>query len=235
MAELVADCPRCGANHITFDVKQAVVTETAYGWQYWYEAFSICRRCQRTSIFVLSDLADGDHDAVHKVGLTNLPDALNNYVDVRRYISLVDETSETPPEHVPARIAGAFNEGARCLAIGCFNAAGTMFRLCLDFATADRLPPPGDPTTPNARERRDLGLRLPWLIAHGQLPADLENLASCVKDDGNDGAHKGTLREDEALDLLDFTKVLLERLYTLPEKARLVATRRDARRSGTAN
>jgi hypothetical protein len=160
-----------------------------------------------------------------------MPGALNSYVRVERYISLADQAKEAPPEHVPERIAAAFDEGARCLAIGCFNAAGTMFRLCLDFATADLLPLPGHPAGPNSKEHRDLGLRLPWLLAHGKLPAELKDLASCVKDDGNDGAHKGTLGKADTLDLLDFTKVLLERLYTLPERAKLAAARRDGRRS----
>lgn len=53
-----------------------------------------------------------------------------------------------------------------------------------------------------------------------------------MKDDGNDGAHEGTLTQHDADDLLDFTIALLERLYTEPERLRLAKARRDARRSG---
>ncbi|MEO9303158.1 DUF4145 domain-containing protein [Acinetobacter pittii] len=43
---------------------------------------------------------------------------------------------------------------------------------------------------------------------------DLEELSRCIKDDGNDAAHDGTIGETEANDLLDFTYELLERVYT---------------------
>jgi Domain of unknown function (DUF4145) len=82
---------------------------------------------------------------------------------------------------------------------------------------------------PNAKIRRDLGLRLPWLFANGKLPAELHDLSIVIKDDGNDGAHKGTLTKAEAGDLLDFTMALLERLFTEPKK--LARERQQQRRS----
>ena len=69
MAELVANCPRCGSRHITFDVGAATAYRVEYGWQHWYEAFGVCRHCGRTAIFVLSESVDGDYEYVHKVGL----------------------------------------------------------------------------------------------------------------------------------------------------------------------
>ena len=83
----------------------------------------------------------------------------------------------------------------------------------------------------NARVRRDLGLRLPWLFTNGRLPEALKELSSCIKEDGDDGAHAGTLSEPDAQDLLDFTTALLERIYTEPERLRLARERRDARRA----
>jgi Domain of unknown function (DUF4145) len=78
--------------------------------------------------------------------------------------------------------------------------------------------------------RRDLGLRLPWLFNNSKLPAELRDLLSCVKEDGNDGAHAGTLKKSDAEDLLEFAHAFLERLYTEPEKLRLAKERRDDRR-----
>jgi hypothetical protein len=83
MAELVANCPRCGSRHITFDVTAAIPYRIEYGWQNWYEAFGICRHCGRTTIFVLSESVNGNYDYVHKVGLLKVEGALNNYVDVK--------------------------------------------------------------------------------------------------------------------------------------------------------
>jgi len=230
MSELVANCPRCGSRHITFDVAAAKPYRQEYGWQFWYEAFGVCRHCGRTAIFVLSESVDGDYEHVHKVGLLGVEGALNNYVNVEGYISPKDQASVAPPEHIPENIEPVFKEGATCLAVGCYNAAGTMFRLCVDLATRAMLP--GEETKGlNAKVRRDLGLRLPWLFENGYLPKALEELSTCIKEDGNDGAHAGTLDESDAGDLLDFTTALLERIYTEPERLRLAKERRDARRA----
>ncbi|MFS2017384.1 DUF4145 domain-containing protein [Massilia sp. CT11-108] len=155
---------------------------------------------------------------------------INGFVNVERYLSIGDIAAEPPPEYLPEHILAAFNEGAKCLAVGCFNAAGTMFRLCVDMTTKEKLPS-GDVEGLNSKTRRDLGLRLPWLFDNRYLPEDLRDLSHCIKEDGNDGAHQGTLTEADALDLLDFTTELLERIYTQPEKVKLAAERRAQRRS----
>jgi hypothetical protein len=115
------------------------------------------------------------------------------------------------------------------MAIGCYNAAGTMFRLCIDLATKAMLPE-GEADGPNQRIRRSLGLRLPWLFDSSILPEALRELSACIKDDGNDGAHEGTLSKKDAEDILDFTGVILERIYTEQKRLELAKERRDARR-----
>lgn len=230
MAELVADCPRCGSSHMTFDVQSAHVFAIDFGWQWWYEAFSVCRKCKRATIFVLSDNREADYERLHKVGLQKVEDALNNYVDVEGHVTLKDNATVSPPDHVPEPVSATFQEGATCLAVGCYNAAGTMFRLCVDLATRDLLPAQ-DAEGLNPKVRRDLGLRLPWLLANGKLPRSLEALSSCIREDGNDGAHAGTLKKPDAEDLLDFTVELLERVFTEPKRLELAKERRDERRN----
>ena len=106
-----------------------------------------------------------------------------------------------------------------------------MFRLCVDLTTRKMLPDPKEETEGlNAKTRRDLGLRLPWLFDNGLLPENLRELAECIREDGNDGAHTGMLERPEAMDLLDFTTVLFERIYTEPEKLKLADKRREERR-----
>lgn len=229
MAELVANCPRCGANKITFDLIGSITTIEKYRWQLWYEVFSICRQCDRSTTFVLSDSVNGDYDYVHKTGLLNIEGAVNKYVSNEGVISLKDRVSEKPPEFVPNDIESVFNEGATCLAVGCNNAAGTMFRLCIDLVTKDMLPKE-EVEGLNHRTKRDLGLRLPWLFDNRYLPEALRELSLCVKDDGNDGAHAGTLVKQDAEDLLDFSRILLERIYTEPERLKLAQERRNKRR-----
>ena len=231
MAVLVADCPRCDAKSITFDVTQAHHTVTQHGWQFWYEAFCVCRHCRRSTIFVLSENVDGDYAYVHEHGLVAIDASLNRYVDIERFINISDLAAQPPPEYLPPEIEASFNEAAKCLAIGCWNAAGVMFRLCVDLATRSMLPDPKKETEGlNAKVRRDLGLRLPWLFDNGLLPENLRELAECIREDGNDGAHTGMLERPEAMDLLDFTTVLFERIYTEPEKLKLADKRREERR-----
>jgi hypothetical protein len=229
MSELVADCPRCGAQQITFDLTQDNITHTVYNWQRWFEAFCVCRHCNKATIFVLSqkDLSSGEF--IHKNGLVKFPDAVNKYMNIEGYINLKEMATTQPPEHLPEDIEAAFREGAACMAIECFNAAGTMFRLCIDLATKSKLPE-GDANGLNANIRRNLGLRLPWLFDNNLLPNDLRELSSCVRDDGNDGAHVGSLSEEDAEDLLDFTCAILERIYTEPERLKIAKDRREARR-----
>lgn len=234
MPELVADCPRCRSRRMTFDLMAAKIIGVEHGWQNWYESFGVCRHCGRTTIYVLSESVNADYKRVHQVGLLNLSGSVNNYVNVECYVSLKDEATALPPDHVPKEIADVFREAATCLAVDCYNAAGTMFRLCIDLSTRSLLPTE-DVEGLNAKTRRDLGLRLPWLFAQGRLPTELRDLSTCIREDGNDAAHAGALNRFDANDLLDFTTALLERLYTEPARLRLAQQRRDSRRGKSSS
>lgn len=235
MSELVAECPRCDSVNMTFDV--AAVHRTGrveYRWRRWYEVFAICRNCNRATIYRLANKVETDHEEVNKIGLINIQGALNRFMDIEGYINLSHMAAQKPPEHLPDAIRNAFNEGAICLTVECWNAAATMFRLCVDLATRPLLPEhvegkPG-PDGLNKHVRRNLGPRLTWLFDNKHLPEALRDLSACIREDGNDGAHAGTLTKEDAEDLLDFTTTLMERLYTEPAKVRLAAERRDRRR-----
>jgi len=230
MSELVADCPRCGANEMTFDLKDQIVVGSQYEWQVQVEAFCICRKCWRSTIFVLSQKnAQPATMAIMREGLSKSNYAVNRFVNIEGYINVKDIGSRKPPEHVPENIAEIFQEGSTSMSVECFNAAGTMFRLCLDLSTGAMLPN-GEEEGLNAKARRDLGLRLQWLLDKKILPEALRELSSCVKDDGNDGAHRGTLGMEDAEDLQDFTYAFLERVYTEPKKIQLANERRAERR-----
>lgn len=233
MAELVADCPRCGSNRITFDLLASIHIRTEYSWQYWYEVFGVCRQCHRSTVFVLADSVDADYKGVHKKGLLNIESAVNRFVRIEGIITLKDRAEVKAPEHVPEAIENVFREGATCLKVACWNAAGTMFRLCIDLVTRGLLPEQQVEGL-NQRTRRNLGLRLPWLFDNQLLPESLRELSTCVREDGNDGAHAGTLSKEDAEDLLDFTRILLERIYTEPERIRQAAERRTQRRDQNA-
>ena len=73
---------------------------------------------------------------------------------------------------------------------------------------------------------------MPWPFDNGLLPIALKALAKCIREDANDGAHAGNLDKAGAEDVLDFTTVLLERLYTEPKRLELAEERRETRREG---
>jgi hypothetical protein len=161
------------------------------------------------------------------------PGSLTDFMRVDDYISEKDKSAEPPPEHLPDGVKAAYMEGAKCLAVGCYNAAGAMFRLSIDVATKPLLPDAADTSSINGRQQRDLGLRLPWLFDHGKIPGDLRRLSSVMREDGNDGAHQGTLEEADAEDLLEFATALLERMFTESKRLELREQRRSARRPTT--
>lgn len=227
MSMLVANCPRCKAEKITFDAIAENLIGVEYGWQKIYECFCVCRSCLKSTVFSL-ELSDSNlSEWLKKNKLSDSRIDLNQIFRVRGYISLKDQISSPPPEYLPTAIDAAYKEGSACLATGCYNAAAAMFRLCLDLATRGLLPPENE--APNSKIRRSLGLRIEWLLNNGKLDRNLEELSSCIKDDGNDGAHDGTLGQVDAEDIKDFTFIFLERLYTEPQRLENAKTRRAQR------
>jgi len=232
MPTLAADCPRCMVQRTTFDCYADIYVGVSYSWQTHHEVFSVCRHCHRSSIFKL-DLMSSDISAnFHKNGtlLTLKEISLNRVFAIVGNVTQKDRQCVPPPEHLPAEVAAVFQEASTCLAVGCINAAATMFRLSLDLATLPLIDLKG--IKPNEKERRDLGLRLRWLFENALLPSTLKELASCVREDGNDAAHRGTLSQEDAQDLEDFSRALLERLFTEPKKLELREQSRVARRKG---
>jgi len=191
----------------------------------------MCRHCFRSTVFILRETVDGTTLLrQHNKNLTEITGVINSFISIEDFVNLKDLATAVPPEHVPTDISLIFQEGATCFSIGCNNAAGTMFRLCIDKISKSLLP---EEITNglNYRTRRDLGLRLPWLFDNGRLPENLRDLSMCVKEDGNDGAHAGSLSNKDAEDLLEFTIILLERIYTEPERIKIAQKRREKRRT----
>ena len=251
MSTLATNCPRCGTQKVTFSVLSAHCIETVYDAShyidtvcgvidtpdsvdtatlpdepllsvYLYETFCICNECKKSTVFVLKtteDPATGE-------------DSVTGSVEIVEYINQKHFVEHRPLEHVPENIKLAFKEGESCFAVGCFNATCTMFRLCVDLAAREKLEKlskDGKAEISQNVKTGTLGAKLKWLFDNGKIPEGLRELSMCIKDYGNDGAHEGVLRKEDAEDLLDFTQQLLEHLYTAPKKVKLAKERRDAR------
>jgi len=215
---------------MTFDVVSQVHVFTLHTWQNWYEIFCECRSCDLSTVFLVGLGNTGLKDTLSQSqGIVNFSDDLRPYIEIEGFISVRDLVSINPPEHLPDEIKNAFNEGAACLSIDCFNAAASMFRLCVDLVTLPLLSVREDKTKPKPYDT--LGRRLRWMFDNKILPGELRELATCIREDGNDGAHAGTLTKADADDLVDFTIALLERLITEPKKLELAKERRETRRT----
>ena len=216
---------------MTFDCLADNYVGEAYGWQSCHEVYSLCRNCSRGTVFVLKLSASPlkgkftDTNSLIKI------EHLNKFFRISDYITLKDKDLPLPPEYLPEEVEIAFCEGLKCLAVNCYNASATMFRLALDLATEPLLPDGNGENSPSKFQRRNLGARLGWLFDRGSLPASLKELAECVREDGNDGAHRGLLSEVDAQDLEDFSRALFERIFTEPERIRQAQIRRTDRRT----
>jgi len=226
MPQYITDCPRCGVKNTTFDMLSfAPIRRPRSGFD--GEVFSVCRNCHQSTVFIMSprtiDLEDAFSDRY-----SYSTSVVNEHFDLRGFIGLKDLVAARPPEHLPGDIASAFIEGATCLSVKCYNASVAMYRLCLDLATKALLPV-GEVDGLNDHTRRNLGPRLKWLFDSKRLDSAFKELSHCIKDNGNDGAHDGTVGEKDALDVQDFTCALLEALYTQPKRIELAKKRREDR------
>lgn len=234
MSTLRADCPRCGTQRITFDTSSFLFIEDGHaGWNKRFEIFGACRNCSRSTTFVIELSAYNEQNNINELKWWSQDRHLNDAFQINGYISLKDRVTFEPPEHVPEHISAIYREGATCASVECFNAAATMFRLCVDLVTKPLLPDPSDQSVeqPKAHQRWNLKARIEWLLDQQKLPPELADLLDNLREDGNDGAHAGTLRQADVDDVADFTNLLLQRLFTDPVRLRLARERRDARRA----
>ena len=226
----VDNCPRCKAKKTTFDVCNIVFIDAPLSIHnvIYYEVPMQCRNCRRLSI--VSAYTNDKDIARNLETLMSQKNLLNEILKVSSFITLADIQVSTPPEHLPQNVHNAFVEGAKCYAAGCYNAAGAMFRLSLDLASKSQLPADGSGITITPRQKNYLADRLEWLFDNNHWPASLKDMVTCIRQDGNDGAHDGELGKDEAYDIMDFSFWVLEKIYTEPERIRISQERRASRK-----
>ena len=230
---ITADCPRCGIKNMTFDVHDSndVTIRKNYDSMEefeenhpieeigdMYELFAICRNCKKTTILIIAEDFDWDSlDIIESEPPMTIKGSLNNHFVLLGFVKIRDNTTHPPPEFVPENIEKTFREGAACLSIECWNAAGGMFRKCLDLTAKDKLE--------KKYHGKKLSVKVKCLLVKKILSEDLEKFATYIMLDGNDGLHNRMLTKDDAEDLLGFTAILLGRIYTEPERMRQIEER----------
>lgn len=216
---------------MTFDIKSWVVVDDSYYGE--SEAFVQCRHCWRPSVISIGKRDISSPELVSHKGVF-----INASWEFKSYVVVIPNAQKCP-DHTPLDVETIFNEASKCLGIGAYEAAGTMFRKVVDKATRSMLPAqPADEDKAHPdfiawKVRKDLKLRLEWLLANNRVSRALEPLLESVREDGNDAAHD-RIGKEEAEDLQDFTVVLLETLYTVPGQVEANRLRRESRRQGDA-
>lgn len=236
VSTVVFDCYRCKAVNMTFDVRAFTIISKIANSPYEVEICLKCRKCLGMSIlhsvFVNDDLFRKNGSSFN---IATYQGDLTPHLGLQEFITLADVSSRAVPDDLPPLIDASFKEGVRCLAIGCGNAAATMFRLSLDLATKAQLPDDASSNPPNTRVRNNLAARLEWLFDNRYISDDLKSMSDVIRDHGNDGAHEGCLDGAEAENIYDFTFEYLERVYTVPARLAAMKERRAERRSNMQN
>lgn len=112
------------------------------------------------------------------------------------------------PEDTPLTVANFFRQGTSSLDGGNFDAAGMMFRKCLESATK---------ILDENLASKKLVKRIDELAEAGKLTTDLACWAHEVRLGGNDAAHDDEpFTLEEAQDLRNFIESFLRYAFTLP-------------------
>lgn len=217
MATIVHDCPHCLATRAAFDVAFAQPHPTQGGL---WNLLAICPACG-LAIYAKVRSPSPHHNPKAYVG--NLMLAQGYFV-----AAVFPEAEQSPaPEHVPEAAGRAYEQGARCLGRSDFTPAAAMFRRCLEIALKKFSPD---------IEAWKLEKRIDRLADAGKITQDLKTWAHRVRLDGNDALHEEEeFTRESATELMEFTRLLLTYLYTLPEKIRLRLGQADANSADTSS
>lgn len=233
---LISNCHYCGTKKIRFDNK-GFNKVSSYRW----DIFAVCSQCHNPTVFHVQTKTG--IDTATYMFLSNAKDLadlktmnLSLGFEIVKIKSPPNSEIVPCPEYVPDKLKAVFDEAAICLSMNCHTASAAMFRLCLDLTTKELLQEWTEankdlPNQPNSAQRGNLANRIDFLINSGAISMDLKDYAHHIRLDGNEAAHEGSTEKQDAEDLLDFTELLLKRIYTTRKQLELAQERRLARRS----
>lgn len=180
-----------------------------------------CPSCGRVSSFFLP--AQYDIGGGHNVCVLTCQGCRLSTVVIEKY-AVEGERTVFEPVHwwpvpgagrldpdVDPRVAGAYDEGMRCLAVQAPRAAAVMFRAMLAFVVSDK-------GSPEAKNKRGLKARLKQMADDHTLHPSLAAWAENIRVLGDSGAHPDELPEPtqaEAEDLGRLCRRLIEFVYEI--------------------
>ena len=216
MAELVLDCPHCGAERTGFVfggeylVKSHKSPRSDAVKSTWNTLF-VCRRCTEGVVAQLETFRDTPPSA-HDVVLTTAEFQLMKVDPKPQPISV--------PEHLPEHIARDYKEAADSLRRRSFTLAGMGFRKVLLRATTALA---AASTEITFTKRETLQSRIDTLAHHHLITPAMCEWAHQIRDDGNDANHEEDVvfEQSDAEQMQAFTELFLIYAFTLPERVKL--------------
>ena len=226
MALLRGNCPRCNTIGVTFDILYLVSTPYDDATSTSNEAFLKCRNCDKTTSAKIEILNESVVN--YTKNIDDFQIKFDHLIAIASFVTLQKSISRSTPDGLPDHIDSRFREALICMEHGCNNAAASTFRTCIDLATRSLLPAEQVDGL-SEKARRDLRLRLNWLIKNGQISKKLEALAECIREDGNEAVHLATLDENDVNEIYDFAYFFLEEMYAIQFRLDRARARRSAR------
>ena len=146
---LIYDCPRCGTQKITFDIRSFVcVYQHPVTFEKKHEIFGTCRSCNKSTIFLVKVDPNRTIEDLFKNQST-----LNAHINEIEVVISGLLNPKSIPDHLPEQVEIPFREAKKCQAIQAWNAAGCMFRTTIDIATKELLQKHQDKTPPLKKQR----------------------------------------------------------------------------------
>jgi hypothetical protein len=225
VAIYVGDCRRCGAKKISFKVFGFSIAkagpEGPPGEKTYVTLIELackCPNCQSATLFMLA--AAGDKPPSTKFDENENP-ANSGYQEM---MSFPSAAAEKAPEHTPEPAASFYHQATTALANGLHDAAGCMFRKCLESVTRS----PAVLNKVPAEERDNyrgswLKGRISKLKEMNAIPPALGDLADVIKEEGDSAVHEDVLYDPISAERLrKFTRAFLEYTFTWPEHVRQI-------------
>ncbi|MFX4083667.1 DUF4145 domain-containing protein [Sphingobium yanoikuyae] len=203
MAIFVTKCPHCSADKMTFHIQ---ALEQRLG-EYDGNAFSSCPSCRNP---ICAWIKRGTSA---RLSINSLSGWMGNIEDAGWRISILwpPAQASVAPEDVPTSISRNFVQAEEARKRQHWESAGMTYRRCLELAMKDRAPDLSG----------SLARRIDKLAEAGGLTSDVAEWAHSIREIGNEAAHdEHEPNPDDIEDLAAFTKIVLEYLYTMPEKVR---------------
>lgn len=235
MTLYVADCRRCGAQRMSFDVYGVSVAIEAernpdpYGtlWRRRLELACRCHECGGTSVFLLDTLARDEEELPKTTFEQNENPTTFGYSEVG---AIPSKRAEPTPADTPEPAASFYKQGSTAMAHGLYDAAGAMFRKCLESVTRT------DDLVQKVPEAERAAFRSSWLKARIKklkdihaIPPALADLVDVIKEEGDGAVHDDVIYDKKSAEALQgFTKAFLEQTFTIPAQIKRVRERRGA-------